>query len=177
MFDRRWDAFISYSSKDQWAANEVREALERTGVRCWIAPRDVAPGADWPTAIIEGLAASQVVVLLLSGNAINSAQVQREVTRASESDKAIATLRIDNVAPAGGLAFFLSGKQWIDGTRRPLQTSLNPLVDAVHGILRGAPAPPSQVKPTRRLREVQEFDLDDLSRKSWKVSRILKRGP
>lgn len=176
MFDRWWDAFISHSSKDHWAANEAREALENTGLQCWIAPRDVAPGADWPTAIIEGLAASRVVVLLLSNNAINSAQVQREVTRASESEKAIVTLRIDDVAPAGGLAFFLSGKQWIDGTRRPLRTSLSPLVDAVHGILRGAPMLRSQVQPALQLREVQEFDLDDLSRRSWKVARRPKGG-
>ena len=36
--------FISYASQDAAAAEVVVAALERSGVRCWIAPRDVVPG-------------------------------------------------------------------------------------------------------------------------------------
>jgi hypothetical protein len=36
--------FISYASPDSVVADAVCLALEREGVTCWIAPRDVVPG-------------------------------------------------------------------------------------------------------------------------------------
>jgi hypothetical protein len=36
--------FVSYASHDTAFANAIVEALERNGVRCWIAPRDVNAG-------------------------------------------------------------------------------------------------------------------------------------
>ena len=39
--------FLSYSSHDQRVADAVCSALEGRGVRCWMAPRDIRPGADW----------------------------------------------------------------------------------------------------------------------------------
>src|SRR6516164_9307871 len=47
-----FDAFISYSSKDKTAADAACAVLERTGVRCWIAPRDIRPGVEYGAAII-----------------------------------------------------------------------------------------------------------------------------
>jgi hypothetical protein len=37
--------FLSYASRDTDIANTVCRELESRGIRCWIAPRDVAPGA------------------------------------------------------------------------------------------------------------------------------------
>ena len=36
--------FISYASQDKAVAEAVCQALEKAGVACWIAPRDVVPG-------------------------------------------------------------------------------------------------------------------------------------
>src|ERR1700729_2235571 len=38
------DAFISYSSHDKAVADAATALLESRGIRCWIAPRDVARG-------------------------------------------------------------------------------------------------------------------------------------
>ena len=35
------DVFISYASQDTAIANAMVETLERRGITCWIAPRDV----------------------------------------------------------------------------------------------------------------------------------------
>jgi TIR domain len=40
----RRPVFVSYASHDTAFANAIVEALERNGVRCWIAPRDVNAG-------------------------------------------------------------------------------------------------------------------------------------
>ena len=62
MTDLRRDAapqpsplFISHANDDQAIALEVCALLERQGIRCWIAPRDVAPGAVWDEAIVDAI--------------------------------------------------------------------------------------------------------------------------
>jgi hypothetical protein len=76
------DVFISYSSKDKNAADAVCAVLERNNIRCWIAPRDVLPGAVWGAAIIGAIQAAKIIVLVFSGAANTSPQIEREVERA-----------------------------------------------------------------------------------------------
>jgi TIR domain len=49
------DVFVSYASQDAAVANTVVEHLEQHGIRCWIAPRDVKPGAQYADAIVRVL--------------------------------------------------------------------------------------------------------------------------
>ena len=39
------DVFISYASEDHEVGEQVCGALEASGITCWIAPRDIPPGA------------------------------------------------------------------------------------------------------------------------------------
>src|SRR5258706_4009803 len=71
------EVFISYSSVNADEANALCAAIEATGISCWIAPRDIAPGADWSECIIAGLHACPVFVLLLTEQSNASPQVQR----------------------------------------------------------------------------------------------------
>jgi predicted metalloprotease with PDZ domain len=43
--------FISYSSADRKTAERICFRLEQADLACWMAPRDIAPGADWGEAI------------------------------------------------------------------------------------------------------------------------------
>ncbi len=79
---KKYDAFLSHSSKDRAYAELVCQALESHSLRCWIAPRDILPGAEWGAAIIDGIDQSSVMLLIFSRNANESAQVRREVERA-----------------------------------------------------------------------------------------------
>jgi hypothetical protein len=60
------DVFISYASQDKALADTVCESLERAGVACWIAPRDVTPGEFHADAIVGAINATRVVVLVLT---------------------------------------------------------------------------------------------------------------
>jgi hypothetical protein len=39
--------FISHPSKDRATADAICAHLESAGIHCWIAPRDIEPGATW----------------------------------------------------------------------------------------------------------------------------------
>jgi TIR domain-containing protein len=77
------EVFISYASQDAAVANAIVEALERNGLRCWIAPRDVRAGAQYADAIVRAISGAKVLVLVLSANAIASSHVGKEIERAS----------------------------------------------------------------------------------------------
>lgn len=139
------DVFISYSSEDKRTADMTCAALEARGLRCWIAPRDIVPGAAWGPSIVDGIAAAKAFVLLLSANANSSDEIPREVERAANAGLRIIPVRIEDVRPAKKLEYFLSETQWLDATTPPLERHLaylaenvlRPLIDG-----RTAPAAP-----------------------------------
>ena len=76
------DVFISYSSRDKPAADAVCGALESSGIRCWIAPRDILPGLSWPAALVKAIGECRAMLLVFSGSANQSEQIKREVAQA-----------------------------------------------------------------------------------------------
>lgn len=60
------DVFISHSSKNKATADAICHALEQNGVRCWIAPRDIPPGADYGTEIVRGIKDCTVFLFMFS---------------------------------------------------------------------------------------------------------------
>lgn len=106
--------FISYSTKDTSIANELRADLEAAGLGCWIAPRDITPGEDWPTAIVGAVSRSRVMVLLFSSNANASADVSRELHLANDARVPIVALRLENVTPSLANQYCLADAHWLD---------------------------------------------------------------
>jgi len=138
------DVFISYSSKDKPTTDATCAVLESKGIRCWMAPRDITPGADWGETIVDAIHSSRALVLVFSAHANLSPQIKREVERAVNRGIAIIPLRIENVMPAKSLEYFLSTPHWLDAFTPPLETHLNYLADVIRHILDGkaAPEPP-----------------------------------
>jgi len=134
-------AFISYASADGAIANAVCAALEREGVKCWIAPRDVAPGEFYAANIVHAIDATQVVVLVLSQHAADSAHVLREVERASAKRHPILSFRIDMTPLPDGLEYFLNTSQWLDASAAGVERTLPRLVDAVKAVLAKSTVP------------------------------------
>src|SRR5436305_213933 len=101
----RHDVFISHSTKDKVFADAVCAGLERAGVRCWVAPRDILPGANWAKSILEAIGDARMMVLVFSGHAQNSNHIRREVERAVHHGLPIAPIRIQDVMPADDLEY------------------------------------------------------------------------
>src|SRR5580692_3267006 len=101
------EVLISYSTKDKKWADVACAVLEASGIRCWIAPRDVLPGTEWGAAIIAGIDACKVMVLIFSASANESPQVRREVERAISKGLTVVPCRIENVMPVGAMEYAL----------------------------------------------------------------------
>src|ERR1700730_63146 len=113
------DVFISYSQPDHDCAVEMVARLEAEGINCWIAPRDIAPSADWAAEIMDAISSVRVMILVFSANSNLSPQVRREVERAVHKQLSVLPFRIENVLPSKSLEFFLSAQHWMDAFPPP----------------------------------------------------------
>ncbi len=138
---RSHDAFVSYASQDVVVANEIVAALERHRLSCWIAPRDVTPGALYADEIISAINDAKVVVLVLSQHAVSSPHVGKEIERASAKRRPIVTLRVDATPLTRALEYFLSESQWIDLGPEGVAAQAPKLVDAVRRLSQGGVPP------------------------------------
>jgi TolB-like protein len=123
--------FISYASHDAEMAQIVCSTLEAAGLHCWLAPRDVKPGAQYADAIIRALNEAKAVVLVLSESAVGSSHVGREVERAASKRKPIIPFRLDSAALNPELEYFLSNAQWIEVPKLGVPAALARLQEAV----------------------------------------------
>lgn len=131
------DVFVSYSETDKATADAIVASLESSEIRCWIAQRDITPGTSWSEAIVEAIASSKVMVLVLSANSNASRQVIREVERAVASGVMILPFRIEDVDPTGAMAYFLGTEHWLDAVTPPMQRHIDRLAATLAVTLAG----------------------------------------
>ncbi|HOD82149.1 MAG: RyR domain protein [Planctomycetes bacterium ADurb.Bin126] len=129
------DVFVSYSSQDKAIADAACATLEGRRVRCWMAPRDLLPGAEYGEALVNAISACRVVVLVFSAHANQSPQVRREIERAVSKGKIIVPLRIQDVLPSGAMEYCLSNTHWLDALTPPMEAHLKRLADSVRALL------------------------------------------
>jgi TIR domain/VHL beta domain/Lysozyme inhibitor LprI len=124
------DVFIGYSARDKPAANAICAKLEASGIRCWIAPRDIRPGMSWGGAIVEAIDRARLMVLLFSSHANSSPQIQREVERAVHRELVIVPVRVEDAQPSGDFEYFLGTPHWLDAITPPFEQHLDAIVDS-----------------------------------------------
>src|SRR5277367_501225 len=136
----RADVFVSYSQPDRSQAFEVVSQLEAHGIKVWVAPRDIAPSAEWAAEIIEAIGASKIMVLVFSAASNSSPQVRREVERAVHRQVPILTVRIEDALPTKSMEYFLSAQHWFDAFPPPASLYCEQLCREVSALLGAAPA-------------------------------------
>lgn len=129
------DVFISHPSSDKATADTVCAILESSGLRCWVAPRDIRPGETWAGSIFKAVCDSRSMVIILSKHANTSKHVMREVELAVKNDVVIVPFRTEDVEPAADLAYFLSSTHWLDAITPPLEARIKDLAGCIQGLL------------------------------------------
>ena len=143
------DVFISYSSKDKSVADAICNRLESGNLRCWYAPRDIVPGADWASSIVQAIKHSRVFLLVYSENSNQSRQVFNELTTAFNSECVIIPFRLDESDMSGNMAYYLNAVHWLDALTPPLEKHIEHLYRYVLSVMQGTP-PPSPPPPDER---------------------------
>ncbi len=107
------DLFISYSRKNTEHANELAETLRQSGHSVWMDQHKIEGASNWSQEIAEAIFGCSVFIILISRQSIESVNVAREVSIASERGKPILPIDIDHVELPTSLAYPLAGLQRI----------------------------------------------------------------
>ncbi len=126
-----FDVFVSYSSKDKVIADAVVTGIEQAGIRCWYAPRDVEPGADWADSITKAIHQCKIMVLVFSKHANRSQRVIDEINYAINQEKLILPFRIEPHNPTGALSLHLSSRHWLDAYDPSWEDHIDRLIHSV----------------------------------------------
>lgn len=129
------DIFVSYASADEGTALAVVGALEKQGLLCWIALRDIPAGEVYPRAIIQAIEQCRCFLLLFTAHSNRSQQVLREVERAVHRRVPVLSFRIDEEPMSSDLEYFLSVSQWQNAFPGQLDQHLPRLVHSVAALL------------------------------------------
>ena len=109
------EVFICYDEHDEEIATRACQLLEENELKCWLKYRD-ADTSDVVSSLMDEIRRnSKLFILILSKHAAASNFVSTEVDIAFSSSIPFMCLNIDGVQELGGLAFFITNTQIIDG--------------------------------------------------------------
>src|SRR5438046_2088014 len=95
--------FIACTEGDRQSAAAVCAALERGGMRGWLAFRDVPVGVDTRTTALQAIETSAACLLILSPETKVSFALIEQVIRAREWRLPLFALRLGNPLPSPAL--------------------------------------------------------------------------
>ena len=145
------DVFISYSQPDREAADLVCASLERAGVNCWIAPRDVPRGKNYDEEIVQAISDCRVLVLIFSRHSNQSRHVASEIHLALERQRIVLPLRLENQPMAAALEYQLGRVQWEDAFPPPVEQHIDRLIARIRGEPASIRPNENESKPPPRL--------------------------
>ncbi len=106
--------FISYSRKNAAMAHRIVSEIEGKGQAAYIDTRDIPPGAVFADEIVSAIENSECFVLLLSSDSNVSSMVLNEVNAATNHDKMIIPILLeDRVVLTKAMEFYLGKSNWI----------------------------------------------------------------
>jgi hypothetical protein len=125
------DVVIIYSKADKATAEAVCHRLESTGIRCWIAPRDIGDDRGQDEAIVQALGESKLAIMVVSSPADPARQV---MTAALDAEIMIIPFRAEIQSPSQMISRHL---HWLDVLSEPLDARIRQLIDRVTSHLSG----------------------------------------
>jgi flagellar biosynthesis regulator FlaF len=128
MTEKLWDVFVSYKrNPDEEVALDLLAALERAGLRCWVAPRDVrvtsqkmmesgvVSDSGWDSAIPFAIKHSRAMVVVISDAAMKDGkQMQKEIYIGDKNDIKFFPVLIEDVPLRDSFDLHLGREQWIN---------------------------------------------------------------
>ena len=123
--------FISYPSPSKAAAFEIMEYLEKNGVDCFIAPRDIEGGKTYASALMAALEECGLVILIASSAINESEHVLNEVDVVINKKKALLPVFIENFEMKDEYRYYLGRKQWVTAYPDSLSCYYREIYDAV----------------------------------------------
>ena len=105
------DVFISYSREDQQQVNRLAGYLREQGLNVWMDETDIHGATMWTEEIVEAIHGCTLFVLAISSHSTDSKNVVKELALASEREKKILPLYLEESQIPKNMEYQLAGIQ------------------------------------------------------------------
>ena len=125
--------FISYTTDDLSDAEALEHILQNNGFEVFFAPRSMANqgGENYTEPIVDNLGTSDLFLIVVSQNSMNSNEVNSELNLAFHHPKFILPVRIDRAALTGNFIYFLGSRNRIEGESPITNEILDRVVNSI----------------------------------------------
>ncbi len=106
--------FISYSRKDKHIVDRFVSELRKKNYNVWIDSNGVCSGDRFEEKICKAIQDSSVVLFFSSKDSNQSIWVEREISYASDNDKRIIPIKLDDARYANAISLRLAGIDYVD---------------------------------------------------------------
>jgi hypothetical protein len=103
--------FAIHAAQDRSLVYSVVNVLERAGLPCWVAPRDIPIGNHYYGEICAAIDTADCILVFLTRHSNSSRSVENEIERAVIREKRIVPLRLDDIEAQ---SLHLGGKRSVD---------------------------------------------------------------
>lgn len=107
-----YNVFISYSRKDSNLASEIKETLEKEGIKVWIDIHGIYSGDEFKQKIVSAIRNADIFMFLSSEHSNSSEWTIKEVNVAVDLKKTIIPVKLDDTPYADSIMFDLAGKDF-----------------------------------------------------------------
>ena len=105
------DIFISYSREDQQQVVKLVEHLRGEGLNVWMDETDIHGATIWTKEIVEAIRAAELFILAISHHSTGSKNVVKELALASEREKIILPIYLEQCEIPETMEYQLAGIQ------------------------------------------------------------------
>ena len=116
------EIFASYSREDQAQVFPIVDKLRERGLNIWIDQEGIHGAKLWSQEIVNAIENSKVFILFASAKAFLSKYVTKELALASESDKHILPIFIEEAEIPAAMKYQLAGIQHLWFTNKDKQS-------------------------------------------------------
>lgn len=123
--------FISYSTKNADYAFQLRDGLEKAGIRCWIAPDCIPTGSCYLEEIPLALSSAPIFALILTPEAENSKWVPKELEVAIDTQCSLIPIQMEDYKMGLRFRFALAAEQIFPAWQYPIEEAVEKVTSII----------------------------------------------
>ncbi len=156
----KYDVFISYSRADIAVVEPFVKRIEsETGVKCWIDWNDIESGSQFEEKIISAIDKVNVVIFILSENAMSSPYVKMEINYAYNTQKRVVPVVLDGGELRGWFLFKFGAIDFIDIAQpRQVEKLMHNICEWCNKTSQPTPAPTPAPTPDKTYKVGDYYD-------------------